>query len=141
MNGKQPWPGPLWAVQRDKRPPSSGLSRREHRQMRSAMMLGRPLPPRLARAAVQYAPTLQSQAWLGYLLLMMGALFVAMGTVQIFTHGFPWWESACYAVAGVGWLTTGVWWFWAARRAGRAARTGQWPETGAPGAGRATRGH
>ena len=70
--------------------------------MRSAMMLGRPLPPRLASAAVQYAPTLQSQAWLGYLLLTMGVPFVAMGAVQIFLHGFPWWESAGYEVAGGG---------------------------------------
>ena len=96
--------------------------------MRSAMMLGRPLPPRLASAAVQYAPTLQSQAWLGYLLLTMGVPFVAMGAVQIFLHGFPWWESAGYEVAGVGWLTSGVLWFRAARRAGRAAREGCWPE-------------
>jgi hypothetical protein len=96
--------------------------------MRSAMIFGRPLPPRLAHAAVRYAPTLEGQAWLGYLMLTMGVLFVAMGTVQVFTHGFPWWESACYAVAGVGWLTMGVLWFLAARRAGRAAREGRWPE-------------
>ena len=96
--------------------------------MRQAMIFGRPLPPRLARAAVEYAPTLRSQAWLGCLQLVVGALYAAGALVEILMHGSPWWEWAVHEVLGVGCLTLGVLWFRAARRAGRAARDGYWPE-------------
>ena len=131
-NEKPPWPGPLWAVQRDPSPRSSGLSRRDQRRMRLAMIFGRPLPPRLARTAVEYAPALRNQAWLGYLLVATGVLYAAGALVEIIKHASPWWEWAGHEVLGAVWLTVGVLWFRATRRAGRAAREGYWPErTGA----------
>ncbi len=96
--------------------------------MRQAMVFGRPLPPRLARAAVEYAPTLRRQAWLGYLLLATGLLYVAGATLEIVKRGSPWWDWASYEVLGVVWLIVSVVWFRAMRRAGRAVRDGYWPE-------------
>ena len=122
------WPGPPATV-----PPDEGLlselSKQERHRMRRAMVRGRPLPPRLAHAAVQYAPKLHSQAWLGWLLLAMSLLSALFGAVQALVGGSPWW------LLPTGWeilaviALAGSWrWFRAARRAGRAAQTGRWPE-------------
>jgi hypothetical protein len=122
----QPWPEPLSTVRLDDGPLSE-LSRRERWRMQRAMMWGRPLPPRLARAAVQYAPKLQRQSWRGWLLLL--ALFFAVPGVGLgSTPGVSWWVPVGYAIVAVGWLLQAGQWLWAARRAGRAVREGHWPE-------------
>jgi hypothetical protein len=96
--------------------------------MRRAMIRGRPLPPRLARAAVQYAPKLHSQAWLGWFLLVMGLLYALFGAVQALAGGFVWWLPVCWEIAAVIGLVGSWQWFRVARRAGRAAQDGFWPE-------------
>lgn len=84
MSQGENWPRHPPTAGLDADPPSelSELSKRENRRMRRAMMRGRPLPPRLARAAVQYAPTLQHQAWVGYLLLVPGVLSALVGAAE-----------------------------------------------------------
>ena len=51
----------------------------DREQVKKAMMWGRPLPPRLAHAAVQYAPKLQKGIWRGWLFLGIGVAFVGLG--------------------------------------------------------------
>lgn len=127
MRQREPWPGRMSAV-RPGEGPLAELSTRDHRRMRRAMMRGRPLPPRLARAAVQYAPKLHNQAWLVWPLLFMGLLYAMFGAVQALAGGFVWWLPVSWEIAAAIWLAGSGWWFWTARRAGRAARTGHWPE-------------
>jgi hypothetical protein len=91
------------------------------------MMWGRPLPPRLARAAVEYAPELQRQAWAGYLSAGLAVLYVLLGVVGI-VHRVDWWMPVAWMLLGVAWLLLGLRWLRAARRAGRAVREGHWPE-------------
>jgi len=110
-------------------PQAQDVCQRLHqRRMRLAMIFGRPLPPRLARTAVEYAPALRNQAWLGYLLVATGVLYAAGALVEIIKHASPWWEWAGHEVLGAVWLTVGGLWFRVTRRAGRAAREGYWPE-------------
>ena len=121
------WPGPPATIRPDEGPLSE-LSKRERRRMRRAMVRGRPLPPRLARAAVQYAPKLHSQAWLGWLLLGMSLLYALLGVIQALVGGFVWWLPVSWEIAAAIWLTGSGWWLRATRRAGRAVREGYWPE-------------
>jgi len=121
------WPGPPSTVQPDEGPLSE-LSKRERHRMRRAMIRGRPLPPRLARAAVQYAPELHSQAWLGWFLLVMSLLYALVGAGQALWGGHGWWLFAGWEVLAVIALAASRQWFRAARRAGQAARDGLWPE-------------
>ena len=103
---------------------------KERKQVSSAMVWGRPLPPRLARVAVQHAPALQAQAWYGWMLIALGLLF---GLFAALTTGSGGWliqvAAVLVAVAGLGWLLIGAIWLRAVTRARRAARTGRWPET------------
>ena len=121
------WPGSPAAIPPDEGPLSE-LSKRERSRMRRAMIRGRPLPPRLARAAVQYAPTLHSQAWAGWFLLVMSLLYAVLGAVQALGGGFGWWLPAGWEILAVTGLAGSRMWFRAARRAGRAAQEGYWPE-------------
>jgi hypothetical protein len=107
--------------------PLAQLSRRDKRRMRRAMILGRPVPPRLARAAVEYAPELQREAWVGYLSAGMAVLYVLLGVVGI-VHWVNWWMPVAWMSFGVAWLLLGLWWLWAVRRAGKTVREGRWPE-------------
>ncbi len=114
---------------------------KERKRVKKAMMWGRPLPPRLARVAVQHAPMMGTQAWYGYWMIALGMIFglstaltagLAAGVLSV--------VGIVLAVDTVLWLLLGASWLRAVARARRAARTGQWPGAGAPRAGRGTRG-
>jgi hypothetical protein len=129
MSPGENWPRHPPTVRLEEDLPSelSGLSKQENRRMRWAMVRGRPLPPRLARAAVQYAPRLQRHSYLGYLLLAMGLLHVPF-VIWGVSHRFGWWMAVAWLAVGLCWLLLGGWWLWLTRRAGRAVRDGFWPE-------------
>jgi hypothetical protein len=101
---------------------------KERNRVKQAMLWCRPLPPRLARVAVQHAPMMGTQAWFGYWMIVLGLIFglsaamtagLAAGVVSV--------VSILLAVAPVLWLLLGASWLRAVARARRAARTGQWP--------------
>ncbi|HEX4256825.1 MAG TPA: hypothetical protein VH089_17160 [Streptosporangiaceae bacterium] len=105
------------------------LPAEERKRVKSAMMWGRPLPPRLARVAVQHAPMMQTQAWYGYWLLVVSLI---LGLSCALTAGLPAGVVSVVgiplAVVAVLWLLLGVGWLRAVARARRAARDGYWPE-------------
>ena len=102
---------------------------KERRRVKSAMMWGRPLRPRLARAAVQHAPMMQTQAWYGYWLIVVGLLFTVPAGLTAGSSG-PLIKvvAIVLGVDAVRWFVLGAGWLRAVARARRAARTGQWPE-------------
>ena len=113
----------------------------DRKQVKKAMMWGRPLPPRLAGVAVQHAPMMGTQAWYGYGLLVVALIFgLSTALTAGLAAGVTPVVGIFLAVDTVLWLLLGASWLRAVARARRAARTGRWPETGAPRAGRVTRG-
>lgn len=104
------------------------LPARERRQVSRAMMLGRPLPPRLARAAAEHAHHLQTQSWYGWLTLAFGLLFGVLAALGAGGHVMAWWMPVGWALIGVCWLGVSAVWFRAVARAKRAVRDGRWPE-------------
>jgi Flp pilus assembly protein TadB len=106
--------------------PLSGLSRRERRRVRQAMMWSRPLPPPAGPGAVRYAPKLRSRAGVGWLLLVPCVL-AALLAVVAGHHGVAW-IPVGWALHAVLLLLMSVCWLQAARRVGRAAKNGYWPE-------------
>jgi hypothetical protein len=98
---------------------------KERKRVKSAMIWGRPLPPVLARVAVQHAPMLQTQAWYGYFLVMLGVVFAGFTALAIWTVEWP---GAVAGLAAVAQLLIGATWLRAVRRARRATREQHWPE-------------
>ena len=88
--------------------PLSGLSRPERRRLLRAMTWGRPLPPRLARAAVQYAPKLLKDAWRGWLFLGIGVAFVGLSIAEADTSRIHWWVPIGYVAVAAGWMWSGT---------------------------------
>ena len=102
---------------------------KQRKQVQKAMMWGRPLPPRLARVAVQHAPALQGQAWYGWLLIGLSLMFAGVAAATAGPGGeLIHVADGLLAVAGLAWLFLGVSWLRAVARARRAARTRYWPE-------------
>ena len=104
------------------------LSLRERRRMLRAMTTGRPLPPRLARAAVQYAPKLQHQAYLAYLIFTMGALVAGLAVWAGIGGRLDWWPVVSWSAFGVSLMLVGRDRLRATRRARQTVRDGYWPE-------------
>ena len=104
------------------------LSLRERRRMQRAMTTGRPLPPRLARAAMQYAPKLQHQAYLAYLMFTLGALFAVLAVWAGIRGRVNWWLAVSWSAFGIGWVLQGRDRLRAVRRAKQTVRDGYWPE-------------
>ncbi len=96
--------------------------------MLRAMMWGRPLPPRLARAAVQDAPKLQKDAWRGWLFLGIGVAFVGLSIAEADTSRIHWWVPIGYVAVAAGWMWSGGQMLLTARQARRAVRDRYWPE-------------
>src|ERR1700727_2202825 len=89
---------------------------KERKRVKNAMTWGRPLPPRLARVAVQHASMMQDQAWYGRrqrtLGLVSGGIAAALAS---FTSCWP----VMVAAAATELLTAAIW-FRAVARARRA---------------------
>jgi predicted lipid-binding transport protein (Tim44 family) len=103
----------------------------ERKQVKNAMTWRRPLPPRLARVAVQHAPMMQTQAWYGYRMMVLGLVIGLLGSlITGLTSGFIGIAGLGAASAGLLWLLIGVIWLRAVAWSRRAARTGRWPERG-----------
>jgi hypothetical protein len=109
------------------------LSAKERQRVKNAMLWGRPLPSRLASVAVQHAPTLQGQAWYGWVLIGLGLAFGGSAAVSVGSSG---WllrvAGVLLAVVGAAWLLLGVVWLRAVVRARQVAGTGYWPERAEP---------
>jgi hypothetical protein len=97
---------------------------KERKRVKNAMTWGRPLPPRLARVAVEHAPMLAAQAWYGYWMITLGLVFGLIAALFVWAIG---WMGAATAVTAMLWLLLGAGWLRAVAQARRAARTGQWP--------------
>src|SRR6201995_1846923 len=104
------------------------------------MTWGRPLPPRLANSAVQYAPTVPNRAGQGKFLLVLGLAFVGLSIAEAYTPPMHWWGPIGWAGAAAGWLWAGAQMLLTARQARRAARDRYWPERPGPPALRITAG-
>lgn len=101
------------------------LPAEERKRVKRAMMWGRPLPPRLARVAVQHASMMQTQAWYGRYLVTLGVVFAGLTVLAIWFAG---WAGAFAALAAAAQLLNGVLWLRAVARARRAVREERWPE-------------
>jgi len=107
------------------------LSAGDRKRVRNAMMWGRPLPPRLARVAVQHAPMMQTQAWYGYRMMVPGLVIGLLGClITGFMSGFIGIAGLGAVTAGALWVLIGVIWLRAVARSRRVTRTGSWPERG-----------
>jgi hypothetical protein len=100
---------------------------KERKRVKNAMTWGRPLPPALARAAVQHAPMLQTQAWYGRYLVTLSVVFAGLAVLATWSIGWP---GAFVAFAAAAQLLNGVLWLRAVARARRVVREGRWPERG-----------
>lgn len=98
---------------------------KERKRVKSAMTWGRPLPPALARAALQHAPMMQTQAWYGRCLVTLGVVFAGLTVLATWSTG---WVGAFAAFPAAAQLLIGVLWLRAVARARRAVREGHWPE-------------
>ena len=103
------------------------LSPQQRKQVKKAMIWGRPLPPELAQAALAHAPKLQTQAWYGRFALTLAAVFAALTLASVLGGTTHWWVSLSYAVPAVCQLVVGGGWLRAVARAERAVRDGRWP--------------
>jgi hypothetical protein len=101
----------------------------DRKRVRDAMTWGRPLPPRLARVAVQHAPMMQTQAWYGFRLMALSLIFELIGwPILVPSTGLLHAMGLSIVTVGVLWLLIGVIWLRAVARSRRTGREGYWPE-------------
>jgi apolipoprotein N-acyltransferase len=101
----------------------------ERCQVMWAMIRGRPLPARLARAATERGHQLRwSASFFGYLYLVLGVLWLTAVVGDVIRHSPQWLLLAFYCFAAVGFLSAGAAWLAVIANVKRAERAGPWPE-------------
>jgi hypothetical protein len=94
-----------------------------------AMVRGRPLPARLARAATERGHQLRwSASFFGYFYLVFGVVWLTIAVTDIARHSTQWLLLAFQWFAAVGFLSLGVAWLAFCANVKRAERAGPWPE-------------
>ena len=93
-----------------------------------AMVWGRPLPARFARAATERGQQLRGVSFFGYFYLVLGVVWLTIAVTDIVRHAPRGLLQAFQWFAAVGFLSVGAAWLAVFANVKRAERAGQWPE-------------